>query len=194
MVLDVGCASGYLAKRLEKKGCKVVTLDKRRAYSKQSIVADLDNCSLPDLLQDVRFDYVILADVLEHVRWPDQLLKDLKGLLRKNGKMLISVPNIGFVTYRLLHLLGKWDYTNYGIMDKTHLRFFTKKTVLELVADYQVSRCIGIGNFTQLPIYMQTLYPLLGTRWWWRKIEFWLTGLWPEGLAIQFLIELKKPV
>ena len=196
-ILEIGCAGGYMSHAFIKHGCSVtgVEIDSEVAKKSQKIchkliVGDIENQAVINRLKDTKFEVIIIADVLEHLKTPHLALARLVELLDKNGKIIISVPNIGFLTNRWLHLLGRFDYTRWGIMDENHLRFFTKKTILQMVdkVGLKVDRIDYVGNFTQLPLYMQTLYPLVGKRKWWRKIEQQITRLWPEGLAVQFLV------
>ncbi len=196
-VLELGCASGYMSKEFAKNGCRVTgieidskTGEEAAEYGCKVIIGDVEKQSTIKQLVGKKFEVIILADVLEHLKDPERTLKNMVKLLGKEGRIIISVPNIAFLTNRLLLLLGRFDYTDWGIMDRTHLRFFTKKSILDLVRNSEliVEKFDYVANFTQLPFYMQTLYPILGKQRWWRKLEYKITGLWPAGLAVQFLL------
>lgn len=196
-VLEVGCASGYLARELQKNGCWVTGIEinpiaarKAKEYCQEVIAGDIENPKTIAQLKNRRFEVILLADVLEHLRNPESILRQLVKYLKDDGQMIISVPNIGFLTARLRLLLGQFDYSDWGIMDRTHLHFFTKETISTLVKDsgLKIEKFDYIANFTQLPFYMQTLYPFLGKKDWWRRMEYKITGLWPTGLAVQFLL------
>jgi 2-polyprenyl-3-methyl-5-hydroxy-6-metoxy-1,4-benzoquinol methylase len=103
-------------------------------------IVDLDDQKLPKF--DNKFDLIVLGDVLEHLKRPDIILKNLKELLASHGRIIISVPNIAQIKIRLKLLLGNFDYQDYGIMDRTHLKFFTQKTIKNLIiqAGYQIER------------------------------------------------------
>lgn len=200
-VLEIGCASGYVSKELTKRGCTVTGIEvnsglaeKARRHCQAVIIGNVENPKIIEKLGIKRFEVIILADVLEHLKNPEWTLETLIKFLEKKGKMIVSVPNIAFLTNRLLLFLGRFDYTDWGIMDKTHLRFFTKKSILRLAKNsgLKVKQFDYIANFTQLPLYMQTLYPILGKRRWWRRLEYKINGLWPEGLAVQFLLFCQK--
>lgn len=200
-VLEIGCASGYMSREFTKRGCAVTGIEinpdlarKAKKYVGRTIVGDIENRSIREKLKGERFEVMVLADVLEHLKDPEGVLSSLQSFLAKDGKMIISVPNIAFLTNRLLLFLGRFDYSDWGIMDKTHLRFFTKESILELVknAGLVVEKIDPIVNFTQLPLYMQTLYPVLGKRDWWRKIEYKIGSFWPNGLAVQFVILCRR--
>ncbi len=79
------------------------------------------------------FDVIVLADVLEHLTDPGETLALVRRCLRAGGSVIISVPNVAHWTVRLRLLLGRFDYADGGIMDATHLRWFTRKSLLALV-------------------------------------------------------------
>jgi len=146
-VLDIGCGEGFFAERLVAEGNRVVGIDilqepRHRDILAQYIQADLDQGlgqAIP-ALGDSRFDRILLQDVLEHVRNPAKLLTDCHRLLTPQGLLLVSVPNVANITVRLLLLFGRFEYTERGILDKTHVRFFTRKSARRLLelAGYQV--------------------------------------------------------
>lgn len=196
-VLEVGCASGYLARELKKNGCRVIGIEinpiaarNAKKYCQEVIAGDIENPKTIAQLQNRRFETILLADVLEHLRNPESILRQLVKYLKDDGQIIISVPNTGFLTVRLRLLLGQFDYSDWGIMDRTHLRFFTKDSILKLVENsgLKTTKVDYAVNFTQLPLYMQTLYPILGKKDWWRKLEYKIAGFWPTGLAVQFLL------
>lgn len=195
-ILEIGCASGYLSEQLTKKGCIIsgIEINPREAekatrFCQEVVVGDVES---PATLKKIKetFDLIILADVLEHLRDPESVLGRLLKFLNEEGRVIISVPNIAFLTNRLLLLKGQFDYTEWGVMDKTHLRFFTRDSITTLIkrCGLEIEKFDYIANFTQLPLFMQTLYPIFGNRGWWRKLEYKIAGFWTEGLAVQFLI------
>jgi 2-polyprenyl-3-methyl-5-hydroxy-6-metoxy-1,4-benzoquinol methylase len=140
-VLDVGCATGYLARELAALGSRVsgVEVDPEaaelaRPHVEQLAVADLDRERLSDHFAPGSFDVVIFADVLEHLRDPAAVLADAGTLLAEGGRVVISVPNVGHAAVRLALLQGRWEYTDTGILDRTHVSFYTRPGFLELVA------------------------------------------------------------
>lgn len=200
-VLDVGCGGGNLAKKLAKKKCLVIGLDidpkvtKTAAeHYREIVIGDVEDQLTLRKLNKKKFDVIIFSDILEHLKDPENVLKNLVKFLATPGKVIISVPNIAFLTNRLLALLGRFDYTDWGTMDRTHLRFFTKKSISSLIKNtgLEIEKFDYVGNFTQLPFYMRTLHPVFGGRNWWRKVENKITGLWPKGLAVQLLFVCKK--
>jgi 2-polyprenyl-3-methyl-5-hydroxy-6-metoxy-1,4-benzoquinol methylase len=145
-VLDVGCGEGFLAKELRESGNTVYGVDAlarpQHAGSFAGYVQrDLD-MGLGDAFAERQFDRVLLMDVLEHLRSPETLLAECRGRLRRNGFLLVSLPNVANITVRLMLLLGMWKYADRGIMDRTHLRFFTRGTARRLLeaAGYRIVR------------------------------------------------------
>lgn len=137
-VLDVGCASGDLARALVERGYRVSGVDvdaeaveRARDVLVEAVVADLETDSLTGLLEGP-YDVVILADVLEHLTEPHRHLAAARELLAPGGVVLASIPNVAHGALRLALLQGRWHYTAEGLLDTTHMRFFTYDTVLEL--------------------------------------------------------------
>ena len=140
IVLDVGCASGYLADilRTEKK-CVVygVEIDPEKASRaekscKQVFLGDVDSLQLPEIYLGF-FDCIIFADILEHTKNPETIPTRYSQYLKNTGYMIVSLPNVAYWLIRLKLLFGRFDYTDCGIMDKTHLRFFTIKSAFEMI-------------------------------------------------------------
>ncbi|OGL46169.1 MAG: hypothetical protein A2W05_06165 [Candidatus Schekmanbacteria bacterium RBG_16_38_10] len=141
IVLDVGCASGYLANRLKvEKKCLVygIEIDSEMAARASNscekvFLGDIENLCLPERYYNF-FDYIIFGDVLEHTKSPEIVLNNyLKYLKKDTGNIIISLPNCAYWLMRLSLLFGKFNYKDCGIMDRTHLRFFTKKTAIEMI-------------------------------------------------------------
>ncbi len=138
-LLDVGCGKGLLGKYLKKSGIKTVVgielIKEAEKIAKKHLdkvyIGDIENKSFP--IKKEYFDCIICGDILEHLIDPYSVLLKLKSYLKKDGILIISIPNVQHysVIYRLI--LGKWDYEESGILDKTHLRFFTLKTIKDLL-------------------------------------------------------------
>ena len=149
-VLDVGCGDGLLARELTRHQNVVVGVDAlgRPAHIEsmaQYFATDLDHGLGPilgDLRQRAPFDVIVMGDVLEHLADPARLLRDCKSLLAPGGRVVISVPNVANVFVRLSLLFGRFNYTDRGILDRTHLRFYTLATARTLARDagYTVDR------------------------------------------------------
>jgi glycosyltransferase involved in cell wall biosynthesis len=152
-VLDLGCADGSIAAELRKAGHHVVGVDLAAADGVKSrvdefIQADLDAGLPPEV--EGPFDAVIAADVLEHVRRPDQLLTELHGVLAPGGALWASIPNFAHWYPRLRVAAGRFDYDRRGILDNTHLRFFTRSSFERLVHDH--GWAVARRGYTGLPL------------------------------------------
>lgn len=141
-VLDVGCATGFLGEALAAQGCTVtgVELDAQAATEARTrldevVEADLNVTALAGLFPGRDFDVIVFGDVLEHLMDPDAVLRSAVKLLATGGAVVISIPNVTHGSLRLALLQGRWDYRETGLLDRTHLRFFTRESVLRMVAD-----------------------------------------------------------
>jgi 2-polyprenyl-3-methyl-5-hydroxy-6-metoxy-1,4-benzoquinol methylase len=133
-VLDVGCATGYLGRELKKKGCYVAGIEidqeaanKAKKWYDKIVTGDIEQIN-PLPFPENHFDVVVFSEVLEHLRRPDLVLFKIKKYLLPNGYVVASVPNIARIGVRVRLLVGKFEYENCGILDKTHLRFFTRES------------------------------------------------------------------
>jgi 2-polyprenyl-3-methyl-5-hydroxy-6-metoxy-1,4-benzoquinol methylase len=136
-ILEVGCATGYMAKVLaEQFGCSItgVELDgeaasSARRFCQSVIVGDVESLDFERTLDGDSFDVVICADVLEHLRNPAATLARLRKLLAPSGYLIASIPNIAHVSVITDLIRGHFDYRPLGLLDSTHLRFFTRETL-----------------------------------------------------------------
>ncbi len=137
-VLDLGCAEGFLAQSLRDAGHEVTGVDvSARPGVKDRvdhfILGDLDDGLPAELVEGPPFDVVLAADVLEHVRRPERTLTELHDVLAPHGRVLVSVPNFAHWYPRLRVALGRFDYDRRGILDESHLRFFTRRRLERLL-------------------------------------------------------------
>jgi len=139
-VLDVGCSTGYLAKVLRGRGCTVdgIEIDPEAAaraeeFCERVVVGSLDELDLEAELGAARYDALVLGDVLEHLVDPGAVLRHLTPLLRPQGSVVISVPNITHGSVRLSLLEGRFEYTEVGLLDRTHVHFFTRASLQRLL-------------------------------------------------------------
>ena len=140
-VLDVGCWTGDLGRVLVERGCEVsgVEIDPEAAavaeqHLTRVVVADLDRTPLSAQFEAGSFDVVVFADVLEHLHDPHQALVAARTLLAPGGRIVISVPNVSHGSLRLALLQGRWTLTDTGLLDRTHIRFFTRERLAEVLA------------------------------------------------------------
>jgi 2-polyprenyl-3-methyl-5-hydroxy-6-metoxy-1,4-benzoquinol methylase len=147
-VLECGCSTGFFSKLISAGGTRVVGIEidpeaaeQAKRFCSRVLSIDLNQ---RNWIQGVgeRFDLVMFADVLEHLIEPQATLRDTRQLLAPGGRVLISLPNIAYWTARATLLLGKFEYQEVGILDYTHLRFFTVKTARRMIQDagYRVVR------------------------------------------------------
>jgi len=169
-VLDIGCAGGYIGAQLAQAGCTVDGIDldslepgNRKAYRK-FWKADVEKLSVKG-----KYDVVILADILEHLREPGALLKKLGANLKAGGHLVVSIPNVANWKTRLHLLSGNWRYRETGILDRTHLKFYTRASARALLESngYKIEHEEWTG--------------FLGSAW-----------MWPSLLAFQFIFKAAK--
>lgn len=141
-VLEVGCATGYVSKILRDRGCRVVGIEldpgaaeKAQTICEQVLIGNVEELDLTLLFPPASFDVALFGDVLEHLKNPLDTLRSVRPLLAPGGFVVISIPNIAHGAVRLALLRGKFDYTPLGLLDETHLRFFTKGGIERLLQD-----------------------------------------------------------
>lgn len=142
-VLELGCGDGSMS-RLMRERCEahIIGIDhnpdivwQAQRYCDYVFTEDLDDPNSLDALEGEKFDAITLVDVLEHLQHPEDLLRRLKPLLLDEGQILISIPNIAHASVRLELLNGHFTYEKTGILDNTHLKFFTADSVQALLAE-----------------------------------------------------------
>lgn len=140
-VLELGCGNGSMS-RLLREHCQahIIGVDhdpsivwQAQRYCDYVFTEDLDDPHSLDALEGEKFDVITLVDVLEHLKNPEALLKRLKPLLLDEGQLLLSIPNVAHASVRLELLNGQFDYEKAGILDTTHLKFFTLKSIQTLL-------------------------------------------------------------
>ena len=189
-ILDVGTASGYLGKILSEKGHYVAgiekdaaTAEKAKAYYHSFRLADIETFEFPYRRE---FDYILFADVLEHLRDPAAVIRRCIPALKESGKIIISVPNIANFIIRLSLLAGRFDYMDRGILDRTHLRFFTLRSLDKTMGD---GLC-GIQEVIPTPLPVQIVFPITESNLFapLHEVFYFLTSCWKTLLAYQFVI------
>lgn len=138
-ILEFGCASGGMTKYLRNElNCKVyiveIDLDSfniAKEFAEKGICCDIMGLKWLIEFQNIAFDYVIFSDVLEHLLDPNYVLKEVKGLLKDTGRILVSLPNIAHNDVLKDLYENEFNYSETGILDKTHIRFFAYKNLLD---------------------------------------------------------------
>jgi 2-polyprenyl-3-methyl-5-hydroxy-6-metoxy-1,4-benzoquinol methylase len=215
-VLDVGCGFATTSQHIAERGNRVTGIESSAeavavARTRVSDVVHADLQQLDDVkraLDGRRFDVIIFADVLEHLAWPIGILRGYLDLLKEGGSVIISLPNVGLWSVRLGLLAGRFRYEETGVLDHTHLRFFTRRTAREMIeeAGLQIikrtynpglvrpfvplaKKLLGGGNQSHDPLslleskpyklYLKTIYPM----------ERAVAAAWPGALAFQMIFE-----
>jgi 2-polyprenyl-3-methyl-5-hydroxy-6-metoxy-1,4-benzoquinol methylase len=194
-VLDVGCAGGYLARALGAKGCTVVGVDARpdpaaSEACSRFYVADLDGGGWAPEERD--FDYIIFADVLEHLR-DTSILRRAKSWLAPGGKIIASTGNVALWFMRLQLLSGRFRYAPRGILDETHVRLYTRETFRDLIREAGLA--IDGEDWTVIPIEklaekVPSLQPVTSMM---DSLQYVMARWRPELFAYQFVVESEVP-
>jgi glycosyltransferase involved in cell wall biosynthesis/2-polyprenyl-3-methyl-5-hydroxy-6-metoxy-1,4-benzoquinol methylase len=166
-VLDLGCAGGYMAAELRKRGCYVAGVDvfplAEGVTLDEFYLHDLNDADLPVDLS--RFDYVLLLDVIEHLRSPERFVQTLKeaAACAPHLRFVVSTGNVGFFVIRLMLLVGQLNYGKRGILDLTHTRLFTDRAFRRLFeqAGFDVLESHGVCAPFPLAVGNQRLARLL---------------------------------
>jgi 2-polyprenyl-3-methyl-5-hydroxy-6-metoxy-1,4-benzoquinol methylase len=140
-VLDVGCGYATTSQQIHKLGNRVWGVESNddaahvaRGRLSTVIEADLQDFSaVPATVGSRKFDVIIFADVLEHLAWPIGVLREYLKLLKDDGSVLVSLPNVGLWSVRFALMFGRFRYEDSGVLDRTHLRFFTRRSAIEML-------------------------------------------------------------
>lgn len=182
-ILDAGTSTGYLARRLVAAGRRVdgaeldpVAAEVARDVCESVWVGDLSQLDPDDLPRD--YSLILFADTLEHLANPPEVLQRLRERLAPGGHLVVSLPNVANWAIRLSLLSGRFRYTDRGILDRTHLRFYTKKTAVEMIEQggFQVTSLVG-----SIPVPLVKASILC-------RVAHWIGNLRPSLLAYTFVI------
>lgn len=188
-VLDMGCATGYMAKELAKKSCKTWGVDndpeavkKADEYCEETALCDLNKCKRIPFERN-GFDYVLMLDVIEHLTNPENILSAIRENIKKDGRLIISTPNFAHASVRWMMARGKLEYTETGMMDRTHVHFYTRQSFEETLsrAGYRVDCMIPTNGMTKVPA-LRKFTDRINPKW-----QYRITSLWPTMFAYQWI-------
>jgi len=195
-LLDVGAADGFLSKRFALNGWKVTGIEKdvKAAQIARTFCDKVYTCDLAHAIPHLEdeYDCIVYGDILEHLVNPEVVFSSINKYLSSNGLIVVSVPNIAHLWMRLSLLFGKFNYEEHGILDRTHLHFFTLKTFKIFLArtDIQVLRTVP----TPAPLYL--VFPSFFNRFKLKWIHRWnarCAKMLPRLLACQFIAVGRRP-
>lgn len=193
-VLDVGTASGTLARMCQNKSLRLFGVEPNASWAQVAapLYERIWACSIDDVEEGSLggYDVVVLGDILEHLSAPDVVLQKLVGYQSPNSVFIVSVPNVANLWVRLNLLIGRFEYTDRGILDRTHLRFFTRKSLIAMIK----SSGLEIVSIQVTPIPLELVSSLFVTPPG-RLLHAVLarcTSLLPTLLGYQFIVEARK--
>jgi 2-polyprenyl-3-methyl-5-hydroxy-6-metoxy-1,4-benzoquinol methylase len=166
-VLEVGCACGYITRHLKDRNHRVTAIEINeeaatlaKPFCDRIIVADVER---DDVLAQIngKFDVIILGDILEHLIEPQEVLNACRDKLEEDGCVILSVPNVAYWKQRIRLLFSSFDYTDEGILDKSHLRFFTLRSAKEMIDKCGFSIEYAGTTSTHMPKVLTELLPSL---------------------------------
>ena len=194
-ILDVGCSKGFIAKELKDENIEFYGIEynkqdakQAKRYYKEIKVLDLDKEK--PAYQKESFDIIIMADIIEHLK-DQNIVKYFTKFLKKQGLMILSTANVANIYIRLKLLFGNFDYEKRGIMDNTHVRFFTLKTFRQLAKQSNLK--IIKEDFTPIPLPMvssvfeegKALNIL-------HRLNYMKTRIFPKLLSFQLILYCRK--
>jgi glycosyltransferase involved in cell wall biosynthesis len=195
-VLDIGVAAGYLDRELQRQGHLVTGIEQdpesaelARPYCHELVIGDVEAMDLRGYA--AQFDYVILGDVLEHMKDPGGTLRRILETLKPGGRVIACVPNVANLYVRMGLLFGRFRYEPRGIMDSSHLRFFTLRTFRELIQ----GAGLEIQSLNVTPVPLPMLFPKRARSGWFRTLHntvLGMTRVFKKLLGYQFIIEAEK--
>jgi SAM-dependent methyltransferase len=184
-VLDLGCGTGALGAHLKRQpGREVVgvTFSEEEAREARTRLDEVLVCDLEefDPASLGRFDCVVCSHVLEHLTRPEELLRRLRASLSGGGVLVVALPNVLHWRQRLAFLRGRFEYTDGGLMDRTHYRFYDWRTARALLADsgYALTAGEADGGFP-----LSRFVPLFG-----RALDRAALRLGPGVFGVQFIM------
>jgi methionine biosynthesis protein MetW len=177
-VLDIGCGSGLLGGEIKKQNAKEVVgvdisvdaLKKATKVLDQALEADLQTEKLE--LEDKYFDIIVITETLEHVLYPENIIKEARRLIKDDGFIIITTPNFLIFSNRIRMLFGKFEYTEDGFLDRGHVHFFTLPSLKKFL------------NINGLKIVKEnhTIHD---------RVPEWFGRIFPSFFSFQLIIKIK---
>jgi len=187
-VLEVGCASGYWGALLRAEGCFVVGVepDEDAAGCARNVLDEVFVGGIDGFLEiysGEMFDVICFVDVLEHTPKPSDVLSKCQRLLNSDGIIVCSIPNVAHLSVRAMVLAGKWEYSKTGLLDNSHIVFFTKNTIIDMltqsglkILDMQAT-VMDAGAASKLygtysPFFLRTIAALVAKDCCWQDFQY----------------------
>ena len=194
-LLDLGAAGGHLGRAVRDR-CAFLAGVEPDPRLPASCREGYDDWRVADALAaggwDAPFDAVVCADVLEHLPRPEALLDRIRAWLRPGGILLASIPNVANITIRAALLSGRFPYAERGILDRTHVRFYTRRSARALLEDggFRVRRVEATAMPYELAVAALGRAPWKGAV---RALASGSARLWPTLFGYQFVFEAERP-
>jgi glycosyltransferase involved in cell wall biosynthesis len=194
-ILEFGVGDASITKWLHAQGAAVdvVEVDEKsaafvRPFCRHVIVADLDDIASLNL--NAGYDFVLAADVLEHLRFPELVLSHIKCLLKRKGVLVVSLPNVANLYVRANLFFGRFPYYGKGILDNTHLHFYTVTSARWMLNKTGWS----VVESRVTPVPWVIVFPFLAKRFRWiMDVSFWVTKRFKGLLGYQALFFCENP-
>lgn len=188
-VIEIGCGNGATLQKLKELGIANTTTGVEIFPSEDNYYDTIDHFFSENIEEIIfppymnnSFDIILLGDVLEHLVDPWTTLKKISSLLKAEGRIIVSLPNIRYYTVLISIIFkGEFKYEETGILDKTHLRFFCRKNIIALLENADLKIDIITSSFDQETANSK--------RYWFNKFTF---GIFYDFFVYQFLIVARK--
>jgi 2-polyprenyl-3-methyl-5-hydroxy-6-metoxy-1,4-benzoquinol methylase len=193
-VLDVGTASGTLARMCQNKTLRLFGIEPNSNWAQIASprYEKMWTCSImdidPELLRG--YDVIVLGDILEHLPDPETVLQNLVSQQSSRTLFIISVPNVANLWVRLNLLLGRFEYADRGILDRTHLRFFTRRTLIHMVKNSGLE--IVSIQVTPIPLELVSRFSVTLPGRFLSAVLARITPWLPTLLGYQFVVQARK--
>ncbi len=191
-ILDIGCGTGVLGECLNREKNRHVvgiTYSEQEASLASKKLAEVHCTDINNFDFEClgKFDCVILSHILEHLYFPNVILERLKCILGPESTVIVALPNVVWWKQRFQFLIGNWRYQDWGVLDRTHFRFFDRRSSAELLTDagYEIIQRISDGPFPLLKPIRKYIGPWTG------KIDRFTSELMPGLFAMQFVYQAR---